>query len=107
MKAQWQKYLAELFGTFILVFVGSASLVGIFKFTHGQGDIVVALLIAPFAFGLALLAGSVRVRRDVGRALQPAVSLAMFLDRRLSVVDLVGYWLFQFVGAILASPSWC
>ncbi len=103
MKTQWQKYLAELFGTFVLVFVGSAALVGIFEFTHGQGDIVVTLLIAPFAFGLALLAGLYAFGETSGGHFNPAVSLAMFLDRRLSVVDLVGYWIFQFVGAILAS----
>jgi len=103
MKAQWQKYLAELFGTFVLVFVGSAALVGIFKFTHGQGDIVVTLLVAPFAFGLALLAGLYAFGETSGGHFNPAVSLAMFLDRRLSVFDLVGYWLFQFVGAVLAS----
>ena len=37
MKAQAQKYLAELFGTFILVFVGSASIIALLKAGFVQG----------------------------------------------------------------------
>ena len=103
MKAQWQKYLAELFGTFTLVFVGCATLVGVFRLSGGQVSPGGAVTLAPFAFGFALLAGLYAFGETSGGHFNPAVSLAMFLDRRLSVVDLVAYWLFQFVGAIFAS----
>ena len=103
MKAPWQKYLAEFFGTFVLVFVGSAALIGVFKLTQGQGSPTIVLLSAPFAFGIALLAGLYAFGETSGGHFNPAVSLALFLDRRLSVLDLVGYWIFQFAGAILAS----
>ena len=104
MKAQWQKYLAELFGTFTLVFIGCSVPVGLFKLSNGQGNILVYVWqFAPFAFGLALLAGLYAFGETSGGHFNPAVSLAMFLDRRLSVIDLVGYWLFQFVGAIVAA----
>ena len=99
MKAQWQKYLAELFGTFTLVFVGSAAIIGLVKANFQAG----VFITVPLAFGLALLAGLYAFGEVSGGHFNPAVSLAMFLDRRLSVLDLVGYWLFQFVGAILAS----
>jgi aquaporin Z len=104
MKAQWQKYLAEFFGTFVLVFMGSAALIGVLKLTGPGGNFqLFALLTAPFAFGIALLAGLYAFAEISGGHFNPAVSLAMFLDRRLSVFDLVGYWIFQFAGAILAS----
>ena len=103
MKAQWQKYLAELFGTFTLVFVGCAALVGVFRISGGQANVGGAVTLAPFAFGLAFLAGLYAFGETSGGHFNPAVSLAMFLDRRLSVVDLVAYWIFQFVGAIFAS----
>ncbi|TML69853.1 MAG: aquaporin [Actinobacteria bacterium] len=104
MKAQGQKYLAELFGTFILVFVGCSVPVALFKLSHGQGGTLIYVWeFAPFAFGFALLAGLYAFGETSGGHFNPAVSLAMFLDRRLSVLDLVGYWLFQFVGAVIAA----
>ena len=62
-----------------------------------------ALLVAPFAFGLALLAGLYAFGEVSGGHFNPAVSLGLFLDRRLTVTDLFGYWISQFAGAILAS----
>jgi aquaporin Z len=101
----WQRYLAEFFGTFVLVFVGSSALIAVFKLV-GSADSnfqLFALLTAPFAFGIALLAGLYAFGETSGGHFNPAVSLALFLDRRLSVPDLVGYWISQFAGAILAS----
>jgi aquaporin Z len=107
MKAQWQRYLAEFFGTFTLVFIGSSAVVGVFRLTGGDPTSpnfkLFALLTAPFAFGIALLAGLYAFAETSGGHFNPAVSLALFLDRRLSVIDLAGYWIFQFAGAILAS----
>ena len=99
MKAQWQKYLAELLGTFALVWVGSAAIISLLKANFDAG----ILITVPFPFGLALLAGLYAFAEMSGGHFNPAVSLALFLDRRLSVLDLVAYWLFQFVGAIAAS----
>jgi aquaporin Z len=106
MKAQWwQRYLAEFFGTFTLVFVGSAAVVSVYKLVGAADNNfkLFALLTVPFAFGLALLAGLYAFAETSGGHFNPAVSLAMFLDRRLSVPDLAGYWIAQFAGAILAS----
>ncbi len=97
----WQKYLAELFGTFTLVVMGSTAILAALRL--GGADSGAVELIAPFAFGLGLLAGLYAFGEVSGGHFNPAVSLAMYLDRRLSAVELVGYWLAQFVGAILAS----
>ena len=93
----WQKYAAELLGTFVLVFGGTTAIVA----TSLMG--VPVLLAVPFAFGLALLAGLYAFGEVSGGHYNPAVSLAMFLDRRLSSPDLVRYLGAQFAGAILAS----
>jgi aquaporin Z len=96
----WQKYLAEVCGTFVLVFVGSLSLVGLFQAPDlGTGGQVVV----PFAFGLGLLAALYAFGEVSGGHFNPAVSLAMFLDRRLAAADLVSYWASQIIGAVLAS----
>ena len=88
---EWQKYLAEVFGTFTLVFVGATAVVG-----FGPGA-------APFAFGIALLAGLYAFGEISGGHYNPAVSLALFLDRRIHAKDLGMYWFFQFVGGILGA----
>jgi aquaporin Z len=92
----WQKYTAEAFGTFILVFVGSLAILG------SGGDSSARVGIA-FGFGIALLAGLYAFGEVSGGHFNPIVSLGMFLDRRLSALDTIWYWIAQFVGAICAS----
>jgi aquaporin Z len=108
---QWQRYLAELFGTFVLVFGGSIGITAALKLsgaapfnpTGAPGPNAIVLLAVPFAFGLALMAGLYAFAEVSGGHFNPAVSLGLFLDRRLTFEDLLGYWIFQFAGAILAS----
>lgn len=92
----WQEYAAELLGTFVLVFVGTTAILA----AIGTGLTLVAV---AFAFGLALLAGLYAFGEISGGHYNPAVSLAMFLDGRLSSGDLVRYWIAQLAGAVLAS----
>lgn len=89
-----QKYLAEVFGTFTLVFVGSMAILA-----SGDGGLVTI----AFGFGLALLAGLYAFGEMSGGHFNPIVSLAMALDRRMDVKDMVAYWVAQLAGAVLAS----
>lgn len=90
-----RKYLAEFFGTFTLVFFG----VGAALYATGYGfDLVCCAL----AFGLTVMVMSVTVGKISGCHLNPAISIAMFLDKKLSVKDLIGYIIFQIIGAIVA-----
>lgn len=89
------KYLAELIGTFILVFAGSMAILS------SDGDVVVI----AFGFGLGLLAALYAVGDVSGGHFNPAVTLAMWLDKRTDTTDLVGYWIGQLVGATLASVA--
>lgn len=88
------KYLAELVGTFILVVIGSMTIL-----SAGQ----LGLVMVPFGFGLALLAAIYAVGHVSGGHFNPAVTLAMYLDRRTDLTDLIGYWVAQFAGGLLAS----
>ena len=92
----WQKYAAELLGTFVLVFGGTVAMLA----AAGTG---LELLVVALAFGLALLAGLYAFGEVSGGHFNPAVSLAMFLGGRLPGGELVRYWAAQFAGAILAS----
>jgi aquaporin Z len=108
---QWQRYLAELFGTFVLVFGGCTGIAAALKVSGAApfnpsgaaGANAIVLLAVPFAFGLALMAGLYAFAEVSGGHFNPVVSLGLFLDRRMSFEDLLGYWIFQFAGAILAS----
>ncbi len=93
-----QRYLAEGLGTFTLVGIGSFAIVS----TGGAAEPASVIVIA-FGFGLALLVGLYAFGEVSGGHFNPAVSLGMFLDRRLPMDDLIGYWVSQFVGAIVAS----
>ena len=92
-----QKYLAEVLGTFTLVGVGSFAIISA-SAADTLGIVSIAL-----GFGLALLIGLYAFGEVSGGHYNPAVSLAMFLDRRLSLEDMIGYWISQVVGAVLAS----
>src|SRR5918996_4078180 len=92
------KYLAELLGTFILVGLGSLGILAV----GGPGGPAEIIAIA-FAFGLALLAGIWVVGHVSGAHFNPAVTLAFWADRRMSLPDAIGYWVAQFAGAGVAS----
>lgn len=88
------KYAAELFGTFVLVFAGlGAAVLGGSQF----GIVGIAL-----AFGLALMAMAFAVGPVSGCHINPAVSLAMVIAKRMSIVEMLGYWVAQVVGGIIA-----
>jgi aquaporin Z len=92
------KYLAELMGTLILVGLGTMGILGV----GGAGGAAEIVVIA-FAFGLALLAGIWAVGHVSGAHFNPAVTLAMLLDRRITFGDAIGYWVAQFAGATVGS----
>jgi len=89
------KYAAELFGTFVLVFagLGTAVLAGTMV-----GNIGVAL-----AFGLVLVAMVYTVGPISGAHLNPAVTLAVLLSRRIRAGQAAGYMASQIIGAIVAA----
>jgi aquaporin Z len=93
----YRKYAAEFLGAFVLVFGGTTAIVAANRST------IPVLIVVPFAFGLALLAGLYAFGEVSGGHFNPAVSIAMFLDRRLPSADLVGYVVAQILGAIAAS----
>lgn len=90
-----KKYCAEAFGTFVLTLFGcgSAAIAG-----SGLGTLGIAM-----AFGLSIIAMAFVIGNVSGCHINPAVSLGLFLDKRLSGKDLIGYWVAQFVGAIVAA----
>lgn len=89
-----RKALAEVLGTFVLVFTGFSAV-----YFGAQGN----LLAVAFAFGLALVAAISTFGHISGGHFNPAVSLAMLIDKRLSAKEFVIYVLSQLVGSSLAA----
>ncbi len=89
------RYFAEFIGTFVLVFggCGAAVLAG--------GKIGFAGI--AFAFGLSLLAMVYTIGHVSGCHINPAVTLGLFLSKKFERRYLVGYWIAQILGAIVAS----
>jgi aquaporin Z len=90
-----KKYLAEVVGTFVLVFggVGSAVLAG----SH------IGYLGVAFAFGLALLAMAYTIGPISGCHINPAVTVGVLIARKIGAKDALFYIIAQVVGAIIAS----
>jgi len=91
-----KKYVAEVIGTFVLVFMGCGSAMLLGTYADG-GHLAVA-----FAFGLSIVAMAYVIGGVSGCHINPAVSLSMLLDKRLSVKDFVGYVISQVIGAVIA-----
>lgn len=90
-----KKNIAEIIGTFALVFFGCGSAVL-------MGDQIGFLGIA-FAFGLAVTAMAYSVGQISGAHLNPAVSIGVLLSGGMSVADFVSYVISQCIGAIAAA----
>jgi aquaporin Z len=91
--------VAEVIGTFILVGIGSLSIVSAVGSNQQAGP----LGYAPFGFGLGLLAAIAIAGEASGGHFNPAVTLAALLDRRIDVVNAIGYLIAQVIGAFGAS----
>lgn len=94
-----KKYIAELVGTFVLVFFacGTAAVVGC-SAENGTGYLLTAL-----AFGLVIVAMAYSIGNVSGCHINPAVSIAMLVSGKLTVKDFIGYVIAQFIGATLGA----
>jgi len=90
-----KKYLAEIVGTFILVLFGCGTAVV-------AGDKVGVVGIA-FAFGFALIGAAYGIGPISGCHINPAVSLGVWTAGRMKTSEMIGYWIAQFAGAIIAA----
>jgi len=92
-----KKYIAECLGTAILVFMGCGSAVFLGT-APGGGHLAVAL-----AFGLSIVAAAYVIGGISGCHINPAVSLGMYLVKRLSAPELGKYIVAQVAGAIIGA----
>ncbi|MFT4087359.1 MAG: aquaporin Z [Gordonia sp. (in: high G+C Gram-positive bacteria)] len=102
------KYLAELFGTFWLVFGGCGTAIFAAKQVAEADDkgtliqVGVGYLGVALAFGLAVVTMAYALAHISGAHFNPAITLGAAVSGRLPWKDLPGYWVSQVVGGLLA-----
>ncbi len=90
-----KKYLAEVIGTFVLVTFGCGTAIAVgCDSATGSGYILTAL-----AFGLVIVAMAYSIGNVSGCHINPAVSIAMLIRKKLSMSDFAGYVVSQVIGA--------
>src|SRR5712691_10154715 len=91
--------MAELIGTFWLVFGGCGSAVLAAAFPN----VGIGLLGVAFAFGLTVLTMAYAIGHISGCHLNPAVSLGLVVGGRFKASELLPYVVAQVLGAIVAA----
>ncbi len=88
-----KKYVCEFIGTAVLVLFGcgSAAIAG-----EALGTLGIAL-----AFGLSIVAMAYVIGNISGCHINPAVSLAMLINKKMTVKDFICYVIAQVLGAVL------
>ena len=92
-----KKMVAEIIGTFVLVLFGTGTAV------LGGGIEGVGILGISMAFGLSIVAMAYCIGTVSGCHVNPAVSIAMFVNQRITATELGFYIVGQVIGAVLAS----
>lgn len=89
-----KKYIAEFIGTMVLVLFGCG--VAVATACYGNDGIIATAL----AFGFSIIAMAYVIGEISGCHVNPAVSLAMFITKKLSKTDLIYYIISQTLGAV-------
>lgn len=93
-----RKYIAELIGTFALVFCGAGAIV----INQESGGVVTHVGVA-ITFGLIVMSMIYAFGNTSGAHINPAVSIAFTVAGKFSIKELMPYIISQMIGAVLAS----
>lgn len=95
MKPLLKKSIAECLGTFVLVFCAC----GVAALTNGE------LVSTALAFGLVIVAMAYSIGRISGCHINPAVSLALFINGKMNVKELLAYIGSQILGGFIGAMA--
>lgn len=97
-----QKIFAELFGAFILTFIGAGSVVAAQYYLASYG-IVPELLVIALANGIALAVAVTIALEISGGHINPAVTMGFLVTGRIKPKDALAYIIAQVLGAAIAA----
>lgn len=95
----FRKCFAELIGTAMLIIIGCGSAMLLLDPAYGS----LPHLIVALAFGLAIVLISYGIGNISGGHVNPAISMAAYIDERISLKELIAYVASQIIGAILGT----
>ncbi len=95
-----QKLVAEFIGTFALIFFGAGSICTD-QYLHGAGGL--GLLGIALAHGLAIGIMVSALGHISGGHFNPAVTIGIWVTKRLNTIDALLYWAAQLAGATAAA----
>lgn len=97
-----RKYLAEFIASFMVVFLAAGAIVADEYLTHVRLTDSFGPLGIVAAYAVAVAIAMAVIMPISGGHVNPAISIAAFVSRRLPGKDVVGYVLAQLVGAVVA-----
>ena len=111
MISMGRKFLAELLGTFLLVFFGTGAVVVTLMLVHGTinpNEFYIGISMADWlginvVFGLAIAIGIFAFGKVSGAHFNPAVTIALWAVGKFPTKDVTPYILAQLIGASIAS----
>lgn len=98
-----KKFLAEFFGTAVLVLFGCGTAVVTGGLSGGLENGFLGVLTIALAFGLSVVAVAYAVGEISGAHINPAISLGALVAKRIDTKDFLLYIIAQFLGAIVGS----
>ncbi|GAC1373957.1 MAG: hypothetical protein NVSMB32_17290 [Actinomycetota bacterium] len=98
-----KKYLAEFIASFMVVFIAAGAIVADVYLTHVRLTDSFGPLGIVVAYGVAVAIAMLVMMPISGGHVNPAISIAAFVSRRLSAKDTAGYVLAQLLGAVVAA----
>ena len=97
-----KKYLAEMVGTMVLVLMGCGVAVSL-----NCGIDTSSVVGTAMAFGLSVVAMAYAIGGISGCHINPAITLGVWLSKRMSGKDAAMYMIFQVIGAFIGSAILC
>ena len=105
MYSTFQKALAEVFGTAALVLVGPGSVIATLTLAGKAVPAVTEadLLAISFAFGFIITALVYAIGKVSGCHINPAVTFALAVTKRMPWKEVPVYWISQYIGAVIGA----
>ena len=96
-------WIAEMIATFTFVLIGTLSVIVAIPILGNNILSTSGLIVIALAHGLAISVMIYTIGHISGGHINPAVTIAMLVSRKINLNNAIGYITFQIIGAVIAS----